>query len=231
MFSSKFNGLSVEREQVFSSDKELLAFAEKLSKKSGAIEDKILHWEFGPVMNMKFDPEAPNYLFSAEAVPLHWDGAFYREPSNLLFYCVETNGEGGETVFLNTELLWNSLSDEEKDECHRITLRYTTEKKAHYGGEIVVSLVQKHPETGAIILRMAEEVETKLNPVTLEILGSGDSVSFYQRMKKKLYDPKFQYVHKWQRGDLVVCDNFTYLHGRRALENNLSRSFKRIQIL
>jgi alpha-ketoglutarate-dependent taurine dioxygenase len=230
MSTSKLSGLKIIREQFFSDD-ELLNFAQGLSDKSGELKDKVLHWDFGPIMDMKFNPEAPNYLFSSENVPLHWDGAFYKEPSYLLFYCTETSGTGGETLFLNTELLWDSLTADEKEECNKIVLKYSTEKKAHYGGEITVPLVQAHPLTGKTILRIAQKVETTLNPVTLTILGAGDAADFYQRMEQKLSDPKFLYTHEWKKGDVVICDNFTYLHGRKALEGNLTRSFKRIQIL
>lgn len=230
MSSSKLNGITILKNQNFSKD-ELLTYAQSLSLKVGEIQDKLLHWEFGPVMEMKFDRQAQNYLFSDEVVPFHWDGAFYREPQKLLFFCEESVGNGGETLFVNTELLWNSLTEEQKEKCLKVTLTYRTEKKAHYGGEIKVPLVQKHPVTGAIILRLAEEVETHLNPVTLEISGIDNAETFYQELRTKLYDPEFMYEHSWQKGDLLVCDNFTFLHGRRALGGNLKRSFKRVQIL
>lgn len=230
MSTSKLSGLKILRNQNFN-DEALIEFAKNLSDKQGSIKEKILHWDFGPIMNMKFDPQAPNYLFSNEKVPLHWDGAFYKEPSFLLFYCTESAASGGETLFLNTELLWNALSAAEKEECSKITLNYKTEKKAHYGGDITIPLVQKHPVTGATILRIAEKVETMLNPVTLKIIGSDDPESFYKKMEAKLSDPRFLYIHEWEKGDVIICDNFTYLHGRNELQNNLARSFKRIQIL
>lgn len=230
MSTSKLNGIKIGSDKFFS-DEDLLLFAQGLSQRSGGIKEKILHWDFGPIMDMKFSSEAPNYLFSSEKVPLHWDGAFYQEPRHLLFYCTQTDGTGGETLFLNTELLWESLSSEEKEECEKITLNYSTEKKAHYGGEITIPLVQKHPVTGKTILRMAEKVETALNPVTLNIIGSNDPAGFYERMVQKLRDPRFLYIHQWKKNDVIICDNFTYLHGRAALGSNLSRSFKRIQIL
>ncbi len=213
------------------STEELLAYAQSLSLKSGGIKEKLLHWEFGPVLEMQFDPKAQNYLFSDENVPFHWDGAFHQEPQLLLFHCLESEGEGGETLFVNTELLWESLTAEEKKECEGATLVYETKKLAHYGGKISVPLVQKHPLTGKTILRMAEAVETVLNPVTLTIEGVEDADAFYERMKKKLYDPKFMTEHTWKEGDLLVCDNFTYLHGRKPLRHNLKRRFKRLQIL
>lgn len=232
MFTSKSSSLKILNLGEMS-DEELLQYASSLSTKEGSLKDQVLHWDFGPIMHMRFDERAANYLFSSEEVPLHWDGAFYKEPSHLLFYCVESSGSGGETVFVNTETLWEDLSTEEKKECESITLKYRTEKKAHYGGEIHVPLVQRHPVSGKRILRLAEKVETSLNPVELIIESSLgiDTDNFYKKMCAKMYDPKYLYEHSWKKGDLIVCDNFTFLHGRRALENNLKRSFKRIQIL
>lgn len=213
------------------SDEELLKYAQSFSRQNGEIKDKLLHWDFGPIMTMAFDPEASNYLFSAEKVPFHWDGAFYKEPRHLLFYCTESLGDGGETLFSDTEKIWKSLSFLEQTKCSQVILRYKTKKLAHYGGEITIPLVQKHPVTGQTILRLAERVETQKNPVDLEILGIENGESFYQEMVSKLYLKEFMYEHKWQKGDLIVCDNFTYLHGRRELGENKKREFKRIQIL
>lgn len=200
-------------------ENELLTLAKSLGP--------LLEWDFGPVMTMKYEKNAANYLFSDEAVPFHWDGAFYREPRYLLFYCLESEGSGGETTFTDTIKLWESLSDSEKDECRNVKLTYTTEKKAHYGGTITVPLVQAHPVTGKTILRLAESVETEKNPVHLSIEGADEG--FYGRMKEKLYQNMT--THSWTKGDLLVVDNFQFLHGRRPLGSNVNRSFKRIQIL
>lgn len=212
-------------------DEELISYGASLSSRDGGLRDKLLHWDFGPVMEMKFEEEAQNYLFSLERVPLHWDGAFYREPRFLLFYCTESQGKGGETLFLNTESLWESLTEDEKRDCSQITLTYRTQKLAHYGGEIRVPLVQKHPETGRTIMRIAERVETRLNPVELEISGIPEGEEFYQHLIQKIYQGTHLKEHRWSKGDVLICDNHTYLHGRNALGSNLKRSFKRIQIL
>lgn len=230
MSSLKSEGLSLERGQTFS-DAALLDRALNIARPAADIRERLLHWEFGPIMEMRHRTDAQNYLFSDEAVPFHWDGAFYREPAKLLFYCTDSNGKGGETLFTNTELLWGSLTPAERSQCCKVSLRYKTEKKAHYGGEITVPLVQRHPGTNRTILRLAEAVETALNPVTLEVLGVDDAQGFYQEMRAKLYDPAFMVAHEWRAGDLLVCDNFTFLHGRRALGRNVDRAFKRVQIL
>lgn len=205
------------------SDQDLIEYASQFGR--------ILEWDFGKIMNMEYRKDAENYLFSDEAVPFHWDGAFHQEPRFLLFYCTESTGVGGETLFTDTEKIYEGLSEQERKTCEKITLTYRTEKKAHYGGTISVPLVQNHPVTNRPILRMAEEVLTNLNPVTLEINGVEDPVDFYKCFQRKLYHPDYLSSHSWEKGDLLMCDNYTYLHGRNPLGNNKSRSFKRIQIL
>lgn len=216
-----------------SSDEDLLAFSSQLSSNEGEITDKLLHWDFGPIMRMGYQKEAKNYLFSNESVPFHWDGAFYREPQKLVFFCEDSSGSGGETLFCNTNLIWNDLSADEKQSYEQIQLSYQTEKKAHYGGTITVNMKQEHPVSKEVILRYAEEVETKLNPVSLQILGLGkeNTDEFKAKMKQKLYSPKYTYTHLWNPNDLVIADNFYLVHGRESLKNNTQRKFKRIQVL
>lgn len=222
--------MHILKSQTFN-DEELIHFAAALSQNEGELTNKLLHWDFGPLMTMKYDVKAENYLFSDENVPFHWDGAFYKEPKKLLFYCTETEGIGGETLFTDTEKIWSDLSLENQEHLRNVTMIYRTQKLAHYGGEISVPLVQIHPLTGKTILRIAEKVETILNPVSLEMIGTDKADELYASLITKLYDPRYMYQHSWEKGDVLICDNFTYLHGRNALGPNKLRSFKRIQIL
>jgi alpha-ketoglutarate-dependent taurine dioxygenase len=222
--------MHILKSQTFNDD-DLIHFAASLSLNEGDLTSKLLHWDFGPLMTMKYDVSAENYLFSDENVPFHWDGAFYKEPKKLLFYCTETDGTGGETLFTDTEKIWDDLSAQDQELLKKVTMIYRTQKLAHYGGEIRVPLVQIHPHTGKTILRIAEKVETKLNPVTLEMTGTDRGDELYADLITKLYSPRYMYQHSWEKGDVLICDNFTYLHGRNALGANKSRSFKRIQIL
>jgi alpha-ketoglutarate-dependent taurine dioxygenase len=210
----------------------LLQFARGLSSQEGEIENQLLHWEFGPIMRMRLDPNAKNYLFSNEAVPLHWDGAFYREPRYLLFHCLESEGPGGETLFTSTESIWSGFDFSRREALRKVKLKYKTEEKAHYGGEITVPLVQKHPRTGRTILRFAEEVETQLNPVELTIDSPAiPAHKVYRDLRDLAYQPTNCYRHEWKPGDVVIADNFALIHGRTALKENRLRSFNRVQIL
>jgi alpha-ketoglutarate-dependent taurine dioxygenase len=221
------NGLTILSGIASPSDTELTEFASLLSLQK---DEKLLNWSFGPVMKMKFDAKARNYLFSSETVPLHWDGAFFKVPHYLLFYCDNSEGEGGETFFVNTTKVYEDLNIEEIEQYRRVSLAYKTEKLSHYGGEFSTPLLDRHPETHRPVIRFAEKVDTELNPVNLTITNapSGD---FYQEFKNKLYQSRHSYYHRWKPGDLVIVDNYTYLHGRKALQGNLKREFRRVQIL
>lgn len=195
----------------------------------------LLEWDFGPVMEMHEKPDAKNYLFSREAVPFHWDGAFHKVPTYLMFNCVQAPaaGAGGETLFCDTRRVWDGWSEPERARYARVSLTYETAKLAHYGGKITGPLVQQHPETGEPILRFAEPVQTEKNPVSLAVDGlpAGEHGAFLAMMRERVYAPENCYSHAWEEGDVLVADNHALIHGRRAFALDCPRHLRRIQVL
>lgn len=53
-----------------------------------------------------------------------------------------SQGNGGETVFVDTVAIINELNELELAQLATVTAKYTTEKKAHYGGVIEVNILQ-----------------------------------------------------------------------------------------
>jgi alpha-ketoglutarate-dependent taurine dioxygenase len=197
---------------------------------------ELLQWEFGPVMEMKVDINKQNYLFRNSKVPFHWDGAFYKVPSILLFNCIEApfDGSGGETLFVDTEKLFESAGKKEQRIWRTINIAYETEKLAHYGGKISKHLVAQHPDTGKTIMRFAEPVsEDYLNPlkVTVEDTTEEESHAFIAELSSKLYAPELCYSHTWQANDLLIADNYALIHGRNAFNDLSPRHLRRIQLL
>lgn len=222
-------GMAIVRGQDPMERSELVKFALKLKPRPS----QLLSWDFGEVMEMKVASESVNYLFSHEKVPFHWDGAFKEVPHYLVFNCIEAPDiqAGGETLFCHTQKMWQQASEEDKKNFEKVELTYSTEKLAHYGGDLTTKMVQTHPENGEKIIRYAEPVSSKLNPVFLKIRGVASEEEFVSRMEKKLYDPKFLYQHRWQRGDLLICDNYTFVHGRNAFSQHTPRHLRRVQVL
>ncbi len=196
----------------------------------------LVSWEFGEVMEMKVSKHAENYLFTEGDVPLHWDGAFHQEPRFLLFHCIDAPkpNTGGETLFVNTNMVWKSATASQRAFWSDLQLQFSTEKKAHYGGQITAKLVQKHPDTRQTILRFAEPVgEDYLNPVDVQVVGKHalESKTILTEMSQNMRQPHCCYVHQWQQGDYLIADNFSLLHGRNAFTKHTPRHLRRIQIL
>jgi len=194
-----------------------------------------LQWAFGAINDLQFNPSAENYIFTDHHVPMHWDGAFAGKiPHIILFQCIippEKEDLGG-TTFCDTSKIIRNAAPEQLENWQRISVTYETEKIVHYGGKVTQSFLQKHPLANETVIRYAEPVED-LNPVTLDIKGlrhqSPDE--FVGEMQKVLYDADFLYTHRWEKGDIVLADNFALLHGREAFKNPRQRYIQRINIL
>lgn len=65
-------------------------------------------------MEIRYDPTIPDaYRHSANAQPLHTDGSYIPDfPDAAIIYCQASANNGGETVFLDSEVLMSALKDE-----------------------------------------------------------------------------------------------------------------------
>jgi alpha-ketoglutarate-dependent taurine dioxygenase/4-hydroxybenzoate polyprenyltransferase len=196
---------------------------------------KPLQWPFGAINELKYQPDTENYIFTNREVPVHWDGAFTGSiPHVILFQCLiaPRKEDLGGTTFVNTEKILANASPSQRDEWNRISVTYKTEKLAHYGGEITQKFISEHEVEGQPVIRYAEPV-ADINPVDLTIHGleNKNSNDFQAEVKKLLYDPENLYTHRWEKGDFVLADNHTLLHGREAFKKQNERHIQRINIL
>ena len=223
--SIKAHGL-IQLTHTFQDRDAFVAFAQSLGE--------LYKWSFGVVNELQLTHQTPNYLYSEEAVPFHWDGAFAQSPHLLLFHCVEAdqNKEGGETLFVNSSALYHSFSDSEKQILDLMTFRYATEKLSHYGGSIEQNVIDVHPYTGLHVLRFAEAVHSSKNPVYRTLKNANKKqIVMTKELESRLYSPEFCYAHRWCSGDILIADNHSLLHGRNALKGNITRHIRRIQVI
>ncbi len=218
----------------FSDEASFLKFS--LNQVEGA--NRAVEWDFGSVMRLEVRPAAKNYLFSREPVPMHWDGAFHKEPRFLVFFCNKLaaenpkNNQSGATLFSDVERLWRDTPAKQKTRAMAVKLQFLTEKKAHYGGQIERSLVEDHPYKNDPILRVAEQVRTERNPVERTVWPQTDqNRELVHGFEKSLYDEDYLYRHKWRQGDLLIADNHSLLHGRDKLDDDVSRELWRVQLI
>jgi alpha-ketoglutarate-dependent taurine dioxygenase/4-hydroxybenzoate polyprenyltransferase len=192
-------------------------------------------WPFGAVHELKRAKNAENYLYTEHAVPLHWDGAFADAvPHWLVFRCVAAPppDAGGETVFVDTIAVLDKASDAQRERWRSARVRYTTEKKAHYGGKFTAPVVAQHPALGVSVLRYAEPVRD-LNPVSVEPLDLDRLAceALMVELREALYDPSVLLALPWHDGDVVIADNHALLHGRRAFRADAARHLLRVNVL
>ena len=192
-------------------------------------------WSFGAVHELKQVPRTENYLYTEHVVPLHWDGAFADAvPHWLVFQCVSAppEGTGGETVFVDTVRALARSSPEQRHAWAAARFRYTTEKKAHYGGSFVSGVVTQHPTLACDVLRYAEPVED-LNPVQVQPLDvqPAEGARLMSELGAALAAPEVTLAVAWREGDFVVADNHALLHGRRAFVDGAPRHLRRVNVL
>ncbi|WP_025810127.1 TauD/TfdA dioxygenase family protein [Pseudomonas chlororaphis] len=202
---------------------------------------ELMLWEFGAVLNVRLEQNPKNHLFSKGRVELHWDGAFAQQiPKINVFQCVasSSSGDGGETLFVDTTRLLADASAHERQLWDAIELSYSTEKKAHYGGDIHVRFIDDHPHFPWKVLRFIEtenEDNLEVNPVKAVIKGFSDDhvrqEAFVRDLTRRMYADSYMYKHRWKQGDYMLIDNNSVLHGRAKVHGNVSRHLKRVHVL
>lgn len=192
-------------------------------------------WRFGAVHELKREENTENYLYTERAVPLHWDGAFAnRVPHYLVFECIKSppKGSGGETVFVDTVAALARADKGQMGRWARASVKYTTEKKAHYGGTFLSNVIANHPTLGCPVIRFAEPVND-LNPVAVEPqnVSKAEGSALLTELSATLSDPNVVLELPWEQGDFVIADNHALLHGRRGFYKDAPRHLYRVNVL
>lgn len=200
----------------------------------------LLAWEFGDILELKIHENPANHIFNAGRVELHWDGCYLDvEPHYNLFQCVNSsdNDSGGKTLFVNAINFWEKSTPKQKELWDSVTVEYSTEKKAHYGGSLKSALFPVNPYNGKKVLRYIEafnEDSQHINATKVAVEGYSPSESdaFLRELNYRVYQKEVMYEHTWKTGDFLMADNSNLLHGRSRFDSDqASRYIKRINIL
>ncbi|PHN27803.1 TauD/TfdA dioxygenase family protein [Pseudomonas sp. ICMP 561] len=174
----------------------------------------------------------------------HSDLSYKELPSlGSMLYAQELPSEGGDTLFANMHLAWDTLPEhlrkavEGRSAVHSYTSRYrdghnaqnwrptlTPEQLAQV---VVVShpIVRTHPENGRKALFVSEGFTT-------HIVGLPEDES--QQILNELYAhsvrPEGVYRHKWAHNDMVFWDNRSLIHLAGGTSDHLRRRLHRTTI-
>ena len=184
-------------------------------------------------------PEVPEIMILSSAdrdelgdggrlvVGAHWhtDDSYKAVPCSLtMLYGVAVPVTGGDTQFTNMVAAYDDLSPAMKRRIEglKVVHQYDSSRKgtrvatlsASEAAElpgVVHPLVRTHPETGRKALY--------LNPNRMEAIVSLDraaSDALLDTLTAHAIEPRYQYRHRWQAGDILIWDNRSTMHKANA---------------
>lgn len=213
----------------------LIVIKGKVQSKTSLIDfskrwGEIVQWPFGEILELRYDPTAEDHIFDSSRMPMHWDG-MYREhiPHLQIFHCIESEQAHGRTIFTDTKKIIEDLTVETKNKWQKVVGHYHR-KALNYEGKTCQNLIEKHPLYDYEVLRYQELIteENFKNPATASFDNTYES--FHSEILSMLYDSNNHYAHSWQKGDIVIADNFTLLHAREGYQKRTKRHIQRVQI-
>ncbi|MDP7320810.1 MAG: TauD/TfdA family dioxygenase [Bacteriovoracaceae bacterium] len=200
---------------------------------------KVSVWPFGKVLELKQHQSPQDHIFDNSYVPLHWDGMYRPQvPEYQIFHCVKAPliEHGGRTIFSNTILALEHVSDELKELWSKVIGIYQREME-FYKSKVISPVITKHPLRDFSVIRYNEphsnDKGNLINIPNLMFTGveNEELALFHKTLKQKLYHSQNLYAHQWQDGDVVIADNFSLLHGREKFTSGSPRYIRRVQVL
>lgn len=174
----------------------------------------------------------------------HSDLSYKARPSlGSMLHAQELPSEGGDTLFANMHLAWDTLPAELKQRAdglqaeHSYLAKYTElqqrspwrpnlsdEQKAKVQPAIQ-PVVRTHPETGRKALFVSEHFTTRILGVS-----ETDSRELLDRLLAHSVLPAHVYRHRWQPHDMVFWDNRSVMHLAAGTPDHLRRKLYRTTI-
>lgn len=160
-------------------------------------------------------------------VGAHWhsDDSYKAVPCALTaLYGVTVPESGGDTQFVNMYAAYDDLPEAMKRHIAHLRVAHTYDssrkgtriaklrpEEAETVPAVTHPLVRTHPETGRPALYM--------NPNRMEAvagLARAESDALLDELTRHAIEEKYQYRHKWRRGDVLIWDNRCIMHKANA---------------
>jgi taurine dioxygenase len=174
----------------------------------------------------------------------HSDLSYKELPSlGSMLHAQELPSEGGDTLFANLHLAWDTLPQtlrdavEGRSAVHSYTARYSEGKNAASWrptltaeqlaqvAEVTHPVVRTHPETGRKALFVSEGFTTRIVG-----LPDDESRALLDQLYAHSVRPEHVYRHQWQPHDLVFWDNRSLIHLAAGCPPELRRKLLRTTI-
>ena len=138
-----------------------------------------------------------------------------RPPKTTVLYALSLPSSGGDTGFANMQEAYAALPEPErkalaalktvnKIEDHNYV---SAEDRKKFGAPQVHPLVRTHPDSGKKALYFHPGKTDRVGDMTQD-----KSLEFLDDLLERTIKPDVTYRHKWQVGDVLLCDNRAVLH-------------------
>lgn len=220
------------------------------SRRFGPLEIHVLHQ-----FHLKDHPEiliVSNIKENGEPIGLgdagvywHSDISYKPRPSlGSLLHAQELPSEGGDTLFADQHLAWESLSPELQQRIlplkaeHSYLAKYEelraknpwrpklSQAQIDQVAPAVQPVVRTHPETGRKALFVSEHFTTRIVG-----LPQDESDALLAELFAHSVKPEFVYRHQWAPHDLVFWDNRSLMHLAAGTPDHLRRRLNRTTIV
>jgi len=222
----------------------------EFSRRFGPLEIHVLHQfhlknypEILIVSNIKENGE-PIGLGDA-GVYWHSDISYKPQPSlGSLLHAQELPSEGGDTLFADQHLAWETLSPELQERIlplkaeHSYLAKYEelraknpwrpklSRAQIDQVAPAIQPVVRTHPETGRKALFVSEHFTTRIVG-----LPQQESDALLAELFAHSVKPQFVYRHQWAPHDLVFWDNRSLMHLAAGTPDHLRRRLNRTTIV
>jgi alpha-ketoglutarate-dependent 2,4-dichlorophenoxyacetate dioxygenase len=177
-------------------------------------------------------------LFNLGNMLWHSDSSFRAIPAKYSLLSARiVNPKGGDTEFADMRAAYDALDDETKREiadyvCEHSLMYsrgslgfvdYTEEEKQMFK-PVRQRLVRTHPVTGRRSLYLSSHAGTILG------LPTPEARILLRDLNEHATQPRFVYVHKWRRDDLVMWNNRQTMHRGRRFDETQPRDVRRTTV-
>ena len=171
----------------------------------------------------------------------HSDQCYAERPTMATFlYAIEIPSRGGNTLFANAYMAYETLPDDVKrrlaglkamnvyDYGTNATVRRTSLRGLTTRGDVPCyahPVVRTHPETGRKALYV-----NRLMTDHIVGMDEAESEALLEVLFKHQEDRRFVYEHVWRIGDLIMWDNRCTLHARTDFPPTERRMLRRVVV-
>ena len=186
------------------------------------------------ISNIRENGEQVGALPDGE-LSFHFDRIHQKIPNKAgVLHALEVPDRGGETLFANMCLAWESLAEPTRKRLEGLSALNTYEYGQTHAQSKTLSeltpssvhpVVRTLPESGKKALYVCRLMTDRIYG-----LSDADSRALLDEICDHVEDPRFRYEHAWKAGDTLLWDNRCTIHARNDFDGAQRRLMKRVTV-